>query len=86
MTRNTRCPLCGGEVSIGHILGSCAHADISHMYTFWHDTAMRSLLKLIQTSSKGNYYALLMLAHRRQWLLWEPVGNDFLSGWSPQQP
>jgi len=38
MTRNTRCPLCGG----GRLL--------------------------------------------RQWMLWEPVGNDFLSGWSPQQP
>jgi len=50
------CPLCGGEDSIGHILGSCAHADIRHMYTFRHDTEMRSLLKLIQTSSKGNYY------------------------------
>ncbi len=33
IVRNTRCPLCRGDDSQGHVFGSCMHPDINKQYT-----------------------------------------------------
>ena len=44
IARDTRCPLCRGDDSQGHIFGSCMHPDMSKQYIARHDKAMRMSL------------------------------------------
>ena len=50
IARDTRCPLCRGDDSQGHIFGSCMHLDMSNQYIARHDKAMRTV---IQAFTKG---------------------------------
>ncbi len=46
-----KCPLCGGDDSIGHMLGGCSHPTMHALYIARHDEAVRIIAKAMR---KGN--------------------------------
>jgi len=59
IARDTRCPLCRGDDSQGHIFGSCMHPDMSKHYIARHDKAMRTV---IQAFTKGQCGSQCLIA------------------------
>ncbi len=58
ITRDTRCPLCRGDDSQGHIFGSCMHPDMSKQYTARHDKAMRTVIQAFTKEQCGSHYLI----------------------------
>ena len=55
---NTRCPLCRGDDSQGHIFGSCMHPDMSKQYIARHDKAVRTVIQAFTKGQCGNHYLI----------------------------
>ena len=58
ITRDTRCPLCRGDDSQGHIFGSCMHSDMSKQYIARHDKAMRTVIQTFTKGQCGSHYLI----------------------------
>ncbi len=56
MARDTRCPLCRGHDSQGHIFGSCMHPDMSKQYIARHYKAMRTVIQAFTKGQCGSHY------------------------------
>ena len=58
IARDTRCPLCRGDDSQGHIFGSCMHPDMSKQYIARHDKAMRTVIQASTKGQCGSHYLI----------------------------
>ncbi len=58
MAMDTRCPLCRGDDSQGHIFGSCMHPDMSKQYIARHDKAMRTVIQAFTKGQCGSHYLI----------------------------
>jgi len=58
IARDTRCPLCRGDDSQGHIFGSRMHPDMSKQYTARHDKATRTVIQAFTKGQCGNHYLI----------------------------
>ncbi len=55
---DTRCSLCRGDDSEGHISGSCVHPDMSKQYIARHDKAMRTDIQAFTKGQCGSHYLI----------------------------
>ena len=55
---DTRCRLCRGDDSQGHIFGSCMHPDMSKQYIARHDKAMRTVIQAFTKEQCGSHYLI----------------------------
>ena len=58
IAKDTRCPLCRGDDSQGHIFGSCMHPDMSKQYIARHDKAMRTVVQAFTKGQCGSHYLI----------------------------
>ena len=56
--RDTRCPLCKGDASQGHIFGSCMHPDMGKQYVARHDKAMTTAIQAFTKGQCGRHYLI----------------------------
>jgi hypothetical protein len=54
-----KCSLCGGEDSIGHMLGGCSHPTMHAIYIARHDEAVRIIAKAMRKGNFGGDYMLV---------------------------
>ncbi len=62
IARDTRCPLCRGDDSQGHIFGSCMHPDMSKQYIARYDKAMRTVIQAFIKGQFGSHYLIADVA------------------------
>ena len=58
IARDTRCSLCRGDDSQGHIFESCMHPDMSKQYIARHDKAMRTVIQAFTKGQCGSHYLI----------------------------
>ena len=58
IARDTRCPLCRGDDTQGHIFESCMHPDMSKQYIARHDKAMRTVIQAFTKGQCGSHYLI----------------------------
>ena len=58
IARDTRCPLCRGDDSQGHIFGSCMYPDMSKQHIARHDKAMRTVIQAFTKGQCGSHYLI----------------------------
>jgi len=57
---DSRCPLCGGQDSIAHMLLECRHYRVQATRVWRHDSAVRMILKALQKHSRrGPAYTIM---------------------------
>jgi len=79
IARDTRCPLCRGDDSQGHIFGSCMHPDMSKQYIVRHDKAMRTVIKAF-TNLKGqcdSHYLIADVGKLKDSRTWACTAREF---------
>ena len=76
IARDTRCPLCRGDGSQGHIFGSCMHPDMSKQYIARHDKAMRTVIQAFTKGQCGTHY-LIADVGKVEGLTWACTVREF---------
>ncbi len=76
IARDTRCPLCRGDDSQGHIFGSCMHPDMSKQYIARHDKAMTTLIQDFTKGQCGSHY-LIADVGKIEGLTWACTVREF---------
>jgi hypothetical protein len=54
-----RCPLCGGDDTQGHMLGSCRHPQLHAMHTQRHNTAVQRICEAIHDGENGGCFIFM---------------------------